>query len=122
MKPMISQERQSIAAQLLDFLLLALRLTPKLLWWLLATLVFALLNLALKDEVWPNTARAKDFFVVVAVSCFVLLPWLLSVLAWRVANSINCSPWDTLVRAFAVIGFLGATCLSLIVLILVLNA
>ncbi|OON69028.1 hypothetical protein [Hymenobacter sp. CRA2] len=66
---------------------------PRLLWWALAALVLAALNLLAREEIWPNTPAAEPACqVLLAASVIGLLltgPWTL----WRLADAL---PWAVL--------------------------
>jgi hypothetical protein len=109
MKLTEQEKKVALTAQLASFLLLVLELIPAVLWWLLATLVFALLNLIFIEEVWPNTPKAESCLVGMLLTSLLLLAWVGSSLAWRIANNIKTNPWNVAWRLVAVLGFLGST-------------
>jgi len=112
MEPTTNESPQTPVHRLANFLVLVLRLVPLVLWRLLALLVFTLLNLVFQNEVWPNTPNAAVFFCGVGLIILVLVAWLASALAWRVADTISGEPWNTTWRLVAVLGFSGATVLT----------
>ncbi|WP_324676183.1 hypothetical protein [Hymenobacter sp. GOD-10R] len=109
MKTTITEASVPVSTQLSRFLQRVLRLTPVAFWWLVAALVFAVANLILKKEVWPNTPHAEHFFAGAALASLASLAWMAANLAWRVANTISCEPWNTTWRLAAILGFMGAT-------------
>ena len=119
MKPTSVERPPTRLAQLADFLLLALRLAPKLLWWLLAVLGFAFLNLFLQDEVWPNTPNAEFFFLGTGLTVLLSLVWTASTWAWRLADAISCNFWRSAWRLVAVLGFIGAAIITAMALVLI---
>jgi hypothetical protein len=118
MKSTIDEAHVAISSQLGRFLQRVLRLTPVAFWWLIAALVFAVSNLLFKEEVWPNTPHAEEFFVGAVLAALVSLAWVASYLAWHVADTINCKPWSTAWRLAAVLGFIGSTAVTAILLLL----
>ncbi|UOQ72180.1 hypothetical protein [Hymenobacter cellulosilyticus] len=99
---------------------LVLRVAPRRLWWALGGLVFCLANLIFSHEIWPNTPSANSFFVVGAMGCGVLLPWLAARIAWLVAEEVESFFWKALWRLAAIIGYGGAAILTLLGIIALL--
>ncbi|MBC6610640.1 hypothetical protein H8B15_06885 [Hymenobacter sp. BT507] len=75
------------------FLLRAFRLIPALLWWALAGLVFAGLNLALQDEVWPNTPAAAPAAELLALSCLPVAQWGMIITLERIRRTVRHTFW-----------------------------
>lgn len=57
------------------FLFLLLRLAPPRLWWALAGVLFAVLNLVFRDEVWPNTPQMKVICWLLILLCCLVGMW-----------------------------------------------
>ncbi|WP_143436376.1 hypothetical protein [Hymenobacter crusticola] len=117
MKLTEKKDNAALAVQLADFLLLVLQLVPTVLWWLLATLVFAVVNLIFIKEVWPNTPKAEYFLVGMLSTSLLLLVWMASSMAWRIANHVKTNSWSVAWRLAAVLGFLGATGITAMALV-----
>ena len=88
-------------------MLLVLHLVPPLLWWLLAVLVFSLLNAAFSRELWANTPGAEKFFLKISLICMGILPWLLTYLAWQIATAMEHWFWSLLWRLAGIAGIIG---------------
>jgi uncharacterized membrane protein YhaH (DUF805 family) len=104
----------SMLAELLSLTCLALRLAPRLLWWLLAGLLLAALNQIFRTELWPNTPGAEQFFQLLALLCGLPLPWLLAATAQRLARQLRGWFWRLLWQLAAVGGYVGAGVSSIV--------
>lgn len=92
----------------------AVRVAPRLLWWLLAGLLVAALNQIFHDELWPNTPGADSFFKLLALLCGLPLPWLLARTAQLLARQLHGWFWRLFWQLTAVGGYVGAFFCSLI--------
>jgi hypothetical protein len=99
---------------LLNFLGLALRVAPPLLWWAMGGLVFSGLNIALHHELWPNTPVARPIFSSLLLACALLMPWLAARTAWGLADAVNSYFWKAVWRFMAVAGYVGAALASVV--------
>lgn len=86
----------------------ALRLAPRLLWWLLAGLLLAALNLGLRAEIWPNTPGAEPFFQLLFLLCGLPLPWLLARTTQLLGRQLRGWFWRLLWQLAAAGGYVGA--------------
>ena len=91
----------------------ALRVAPRLLWWLLAGALLAMLNLGFRRELWPNTPGAESFFELVWLLCGLPLPWLLARTAQLLGRQLRGWFWRLLWQLTAVGAYLGAFFCSL---------
>ncbi|GAB3834748.1 hypothetical protein [Hymenobacter jeollabukensis] len=106
-----------LLTELMNLAWLAVRLAPRLLWWLLAGLLLAALNQIFRTELWPNTPGAEPFFKLVALCCGLPLPWLLARTAQRLGRQLRGWFWRLFWRLAAVAGYVGAFIISVVGLI-----
>ncbi|WP_088844038.1 hypothetical protein [Hymenobacter gelipurpurascens] len=66
---------------------------PPALWWTIGLGLFSGLNLLALREIWPHTPHADDWFLLLGICCFVLLPWLVARTAGRVAAMLQGCAW-----------------------------
>lgn len=71
---------------------------PPALWWTIGLGLFSGLNLLALREIWPHTPHADDWFLLLGICCFVLLPWQVAHTASRVARVLQGSAWRIIWR------------------------
>ena len=100
--------------QLLSFLCYTvLPAVPRSLWLAGSGAVFSLCNLAALQEVWPNTPKAGEVFIVLFAVSGMVLPWLVGRTARRVAAQVQ-GRWWRLLWQLAYLGcYAGAVLLLL---------
>ncbi|OWP63907.1 hypothetical protein CDA63_06760 [Hymenobacter amundsenii] len=90
---------------------------PRVAWLVLGLAVFCWLNLLGLEELWPHFPQAERWFVVVLVVNLGLLPWLGARTAQLVRQRVQGWWWQGFWQMVAFVAYLGATALSILLLI-----
>lgn len=106
--------------QLLGFLCYTvLRAVPRGLWVAGGGVLFSFVNLLSIREVWPNTPKAGEVFMILLTGSGMALPWLLGRTARRIAREVHGSGWRLLWQLIYLCCYAAAVLLLLPGLIIV---